>query len=171
MKDRGKTARSGKRSVIKEQFMSIRQSVRESYAWQALPDSARRLLDRLELEFMRCGRTRNGALICTYDDFHKAGIRRASIALAIRQCVALGFLEVTEPGRRSAAGMKFPSRYRLTYSHARWTHEEPTDEWKSVRSMDDATHRLNIARETPKKCRSPPPTQDINRRLTSASGG
>jgi hypothetical protein len=72
--------------------------MRESAAWRALSDNARRVLDRLEVEHMMHGGAENGGLVCTYDDFKNAGIRRKSISCAIQACVALGFLEVTVKG-------------------------------------------------------------------------
>jgi hypothetical protein len=58
--------------------------MRESAAWHALSDKARRILDRLEVEHMMHGGGENGNLICTYDDFRAVGIRRQSIPHAIR---------------------------------------------------------------------------------------
>jgi hypothetical protein len=80
-----------KRNSILEAFVTHPLSLRLSPAWQALPNNARRILDRLEVEHMQHGGADNGHLPCTYADFEKAGVRRKSIALAIRQCVALGF--------------------------------------------------------------------------------
>jgi hypothetical protein len=76
---------------------------------------ARMVLDRLEVEHMLHGGAEIGNLACTYFDFEKAGIRRASIALAIRQCVAMGFAVVMEQGGRAISDVRWPSRYRLTH--------------------------------------------------------
>lgn len=135
--------RSGKPNAITGPFIIIRHEVKTSPAWRALPDNARRFLDRLEIEHMDHGRSENGNLICTYSDFQKAGIRRASIALAKEQCEALGFLKVTETGRRAAAEFRAPSRYRLTYVHGVRKNPDPTDEWKSIK--DDAQAKLALA--------------------------
>lgn len=85
-----------------------------SPARRHLPDKARRVLDRLEVEHMEHGGFENGALVCTYSDFAASGIRRHKIAQAVSQCVELGFLKVTV-GRRAIAQHRTPSRYRLTY--------------------------------------------------------
>ena len=108
-----------KNNQLSGQFVAHSRELRESPAWRALPDNARRILDRLEVEHMRHGGAENGALPCTYSDFVAAGVRRASVSLAIRQCVALGFLEVTHRGGRSNAEYRNPSRYRLTYLNGR----------------------------------------------------
>src|SRR5215207_11211757 len=104
-----------KNNQISGQFVAHSRELRESAAWRALPDNARRVLDRLELEHMRHGGAENGSLPCTYADFERAGIRRASVALAIRQCVVLGYVQVTTQGYRGAQGFRQPSLYRLTY--------------------------------------------------------
>jgi hypothetical protein len=72
------------------------------------------------------GRT-NGGLVCTYADFVNHGIWRSSVADAIRQANKLGFLEITQRGRR-IAGVNRPSHYRLTYLPT--DNAAPTDEWR-----------------------------------------
>ena len=121
--------------------------MRESVAWRHLPDTARRVLDRLELEHMRHGGAENGHLICTYSDFVQSGIRRASISLAIRQAVALGFVEVTETGGRSISGFRSPSRYRLTYVNGTGRSPVWTDEWTRISTADVAQAALARAQK------------------------
>ena len=117
--------------------------MRRSPAWR--PDNARRVLDRLEVEHMEHAGSENGALVCTYSDMAACGIRRASVSLAIRQCVELGFLKVTV-GRRAIAQHRAPSLYRLTYVVGRKTgslkQDEPTHEWRRIKTDDDARAAL-----------------------------
>ena len=101
-----------------------------SPAWAALTLPARRILDRLEIELMWHAGKNNGDLICTYRDFTTHGIRRPSIAGALRQAVELGFVEITQRGRRSA-DHGCPAHYRLTYLPTE--DAEPTDEWAQIR--------------------------------------
>lgn len=122
--------------------------MRRSEAWRALPDNARRLLDRLELEHMEHGGAENGFLKCTYTAFAAAAIRRPSIALAIRQCEALGFLRVTKRGGRSISDNRWPSEYFLTYLAGRGRSLERTDEWKHISSKEDADRALHRAAQT-----------------------
>lgn len=138
-----------RRNSIGQQFIAHRRDMREAPAWRHLPDNARRILDRLELEHMRHGSAENGRLPCTYADFEKAGIRRKSVALAIRQCVALGFLEVTRQGRRSVAEFRTPSLYRLTYVHGRGRSEAPTDEWQRISTDEHALAVLAALKAAP----------------------
>ena len=72
----------------------------ESPAYRTLSLSARKVLDRLEIEFERHGRNplENGCLPCTYEDFVEYGIHRQAIPPAIREAVALGFIRITRKG-------------------------------------------------------------------------
>jgi hypothetical protein len=112
--------------------------MRESPAWRALSDNARRILDRIEVEHMAHGGAENGKLICTYDDFQNAGIRRKSISRAIRECVALGFLEITIQGGLKRADIRRPSNYRLTYVNGRGESPDPTHDWRNIATSEHA---------------------------------
>lgn len=131
-----------KEEWLTEGFVKHTRSMLISPAWEALPDNARRVLDRLEREHLDQGGSENGKLICTYSDFQKAGLRRNSIAIAIRQCVALGFLQVTTRGGRALSTERYPSLYRLTYVSGKGQSADVTNEWKTVSSSDDAKARL-----------------------------
>ena len=149
------SAADGKARLIEGSWVAHRLAMKESPAWRALPDNGRRVLDLLETEHMRHAGTANGQLAYTYDQFQKSGIRRASVALAIRQCVALGFLEVTRVGYKSAAEFKVPSLYRLTYVFGRAKgamgkagRQDPTEEWQQILDDDGAAKALAAARSS-----------------------
>ena len=137
-----------RRNAIAEAFIAHRLEMQISPAWRHLPDKARRLLDRLEVEHMEHGGAENGKLRCTYSNWQEAGLkRRNDIALAIRQCAALGFLDVTRQGWCSVSEFRTPSLYRLTYVFGRKDKRtgaagNPTDEWRRIKSDDDATTAL-----------------------------
>lgn len=121
-------------------------SLRESIAWKHLPNNARRVLDRLEREHMRHGARDNGKLPCTYQDFTEAGVPGKGVALAIRQAVALGFLEVTYRAPPSVATFRRSNEYRLTYVFNRGCKpEDVTHEWRLVSSDEQAKRRLSRA--------------------------
>jgi hypothetical protein len=123
-------------------------AMRESKAWRHLPDNARRILDVLERENARHGGLANGSLKSTYDDFTRvAGIRRQSIALAMRQCVELGFVEVTYRAMPSIAEHRRGSEYRLTYIYRR-RGPEMTDDWKRIGTDAEALTALARAKGT-----------------------
>ena len=86
-----------------------------SPAFCVLSLSARRVLDRLEVEMASHGGTDNGKLPVTFSDFRRYGIDYDAIAPAIREVVALGFVEVTKPGRAGNAEYRLPNIFRLTY--------------------------------------------------------
>ena len=111
----------------------------ESPAWRALSLAARRVLDRLEIELAHHGGKDNGRLPCTYGNFEGYGIRRKSIAGAIRELVTLGFVEVTEKGRAAPEDFGTPNKFRLTYrpTHATNTAIAPTDDWKRIKTEEE----------------------------------
>jgi len=51
----------------------------------------------------------------TFRDFHKYGVRWESIAPAIRELVALGFVRITQYGVASAAEFRAPNMFALTH--------------------------------------------------------
>src|SRR5207237_9968690 len=87
-----------KRTTIGFQFAPRRIDLLGSPDYCALSLTARRVLDRLEIELADHGGTDNGRLPVTYDDFQRYGLHRQAIYPAIRETVALGFVEVTEAG-------------------------------------------------------------------------
>lgn len=135
-----------KRSQIEGQFIAHRREMRESPAWLALTFNARRVLDRLELEHMAHGAEDNGNLICTYEQFKAAGLRGPSIAQAINECEALGFVEVTKRGSPSLSRYRNPSTYRLTYIFGRGRNSSPTDEWRQIKTAEQALAAVTMAK-------------------------
>lgn len=126
----GKVSR---RTSIVGQWAAHRIDMLRSPAWRALSLSARRLLDRLEIEHADHGGKENGRLPVTYEDLVRYGIERHAIAPAIREAVALGFLEITEQGRAGNAEYRRPNFFRLTYLPTKYS---PTDEWTKITEED-----------------------------------
>ena len=98
-----------RRTTIGGQFVAHLIEMLESPAFRVLSLSARRVLDRVEIEHAHHGGADNGRLPVTYDDFQRYGIDRHAIGPAIREACALGFLEVTERGRAGNAEFRSPS--------------------------------------------------------------
>lgn len=94
---------------------------------------------------MEHGGAENGSLVCTYKDFEKAGIRRASISRALRECVLLGFLEVTQKGGRAISDVRWPSLYRLTYVSGRGKSPDVSNEWQRIETDAEAEAAVSIA--------------------------
>ena len=107
-----------RKNKIVGQFSARTIEMLRSPAYRTLSLSARRVLDRVEIEHADHGGLENGRLPVLFDDFQSYGIDRHSIAPAIRECVALGFLEITEIGRAGNAEYRRPNKFRLTYIHA-----------------------------------------------------
>jgi hypothetical protein len=151
-----------RRTSIGGQFAPHTIDMLRSPAWRALSLSARRVLDRVEIELADHGGVDNGKLPVTYDDFGRYGIHRHAIGPAIREAVALGFLEVTEAGRAGNAEWREPNRFRLTYRN---TKIGPTDEWKRI-AEDTAEPIARAARFAPV-----PKTKNQWRKTPNLSGG
>jgi hypothetical protein len=80
----------------------------------------------------------------TYDDFQRYGIDRHSIRPALSELGALGFIEITDPGRAGNAEFRRPAKYRLTYKAT--DHAPPTNEWKRIESKEQAEILAKCAR-------------------------
>ncbi len=133
-----------KRTTIAGQFAPRLIEMLESPAHRVLSLSARRIVNRLEIEHAHHGGTENGNLQTTYDQFVEFGIHRHSIAAAIRETVALGFVVVTEKGRAGNAEFRRSNRFRLTFRHT--DKADPTNEWQKISSIEEAHSIAKAAR-------------------------
>jgi hypothetical protein len=122
----------GPRIKIGEYFVAHPVALLKSSAFRSLKLADRKILDRLEIENASHAGKQNGDLICTYTDFQKYGVRKASIADAIKRLVEWGFVEITKQGRPSYADIRNPSHYRLTFLHSYQDGKpvKPTHEWR-----------------------------------------
>lgn len=121
--------------------------MKRSPAWKALSLSARKVLDRLEIEFSQHGNNplENGNLPCTYDHFEEYGINRHQIGPAIRELIALGFIQITRKGSAGNAGYREASLYLLTFRHA-GSDKRVEDGWKRIKTMEEAEKTARDAR-------------------------
>ena len=113
--------------------------MQESPAYRALSLSARKVLDRLEIEFERHGRKaeENGALPCTYDHLVEYGVNRNMIAPAIRELIALGFVQITRKGSAGNAEYREVTLFLLTYrpfGSAKYV----ANGWRRISTLDEA---------------------------------
>ena len=107
-----------------------------SPAYRELSLSGRRVLDRVDIELAQHGGSDNGALPVTYDDFERYGIHRHSIGAAIREVVALGFLEITVKGRAGNADWRQPNKFRLSSRNTDYA--KPTNDWEKIETKEQA---------------------------------
>jgi hypothetical protein len=153
---------TSRRTSIGEQFAPHTISMLRSPAWRALSLSARRVLDRIEIELADHGGTDNGRLPVTYDNFEQFGIHRHAIGAAIREVVALGFVEITDPGRAGNADWRKPNLFRLTFRNTKYA---PTHEWRKI-TEEQAEQIARTARTAP-----PQKTKHQWRKMPNLSGG
>jgi hypothetical protein len=118
----------------------------DSPAYRALSLSGHRILSRLEIEFGNHGGTENGKLPVTFDDFCRFHIHRHAVAPAIREVVALGFVEITKAGRAGNAEYRTPNIFRLTYRHTDYA--DSTDEWRKIKTYEAALLKADAARKS-----------------------
>ncbi|MBR0697743.1 hypothetical protein [Bradyrhizobium lablabi] len=148
-------SRRGRKTAIGGQFAPRTIEMLESPAYRVLSLSARKVLDRLEIEMAHHGGTDNGKLPVTYDQFQEYGIDRQAIAPAIREAVALGLLEITREGRAGNAEWRQPNLFRLTYRHSDGERGYGTNEWRQIESLEEAAAIAKAARSAkPKKTKS-----------------
>ena len=117
----------------------------EAPSYRVLSLSARRVLDRLEIELAHHGGMDNGRLPVTYDNIEQYGIDRHAIAPAIKELVALGFIEIAEHGRAGNAEWRTPNRFRITYKETK--DAAPTHEWKRIQTLERAAAKARAARK------------------------
>ncbi len=133
-----------RRTRIEGQFAPRTIEMLRSPALAVASLSARRVLDRLEIELADHGGTENGRLPVTYDDFCRFGLNRHAVGPAIRELVALGFVEVTERGGAGNSVYRRPNLFRLCYRHSDFA--PPTDEWRRIETLEAAKLAARQAR-------------------------
>jgi hypothetical protein len=141
---------------ISGQFSAHLVEMLESPAYRTLSLSARRVLDRIEIELAHHGGHDNGKLPITFNQFHEYGIHRHSIAPGMREAAALGFCVVTEKGRGGNAEYRAPNFFRLTYRPTKGLPGDGTHEWRRITTVGEAEHLAEAARKekSPKKTKS-----------------
>jgi hypothetical protein len=113
---------------------------------------SRRVLDRIEIELADHGGTDNGKLPVTYDDFVRYGIERHAIGPAIREVVALGFVEITAAGRAGNADWRKPNLFRLTFRNTKYA---PTNEWQKITEEQAEPIARTARMAPPRKIKKP----------------
>jgi hypothetical protein len=128
------------------QFVMHTIEMLESAAFRALSVSGHRILARIEIEHGNHGGKENGKLPVRFDDFEAYGISPKSVAPALREVQALGFVVVTKRGRPSKSDFgRHPNHFSLTYIRgAAPKFAEPTNEWRQHATLEGA---LEVARQ------------------------
>jgi hypothetical protein len=139
----GKTVR---RNKISGQFAHQLIEMLESPAWRILSLSGRRVFDRIQIEHAHHGGRENGRLPVTFKDFEEFGVERHGIRPAIAELDALGFIRITQHGRAGNADFRIPNKFRLTHQHANDGAEPATNEWRRIKTLEEAENIAKLAR-------------------------
>lgn len=136
-----------RRNRINEQFSARLIEMLEAPAFRALSRSAHLVISRIEIELAHHGGNDNGRLPVTTDDFVSYGMHRTSVAPAIREAEALGFIRVTERGHGGNAEHRSPNYFFLTFAHARNSRAQlPTHDWRKIKTDEEAAEIAHAAR-------------------------
>jgi hypothetical protein len=137
LKPRPKPSRkTGRRNRVAGQFTTLPLDMLQSPAWRVLSLSAHRVIYRVSIELRQHAGNVGDGLCVTYDDFEEYGIHRHAVAAAIREAVALGFLEIMRPGRAGNAEYRRATLYRPTFEMR--VDGEPTHEWRQIKTLEQA---------------------------------
>jgi hypothetical protein len=129
----------------------------ESVAHRVLTLAAHRVIDRIAIELARHGGQENGRLPVTFDNFESFGIDRGSIASAIREAAALGFIEITQKGRPAAGEWRAPNLFRITFQPILNRNKAvvlPTNDWSQIKTIEDALLIQKAARQASERARA-----------------
>jgi hypothetical protein len=136
-----------RRNRISGQFAARLIEMLESPAYRALSASGHKAISRIEIELAHHGGNDNGRLPVTTDQFIEYGMHRSSVAPAIREAEALGFIRITERGRGGNAEHGTPNRFFLTFAHARGSKQNPpTHDWRRIKTPEEAVETGRLAR-------------------------
>lgn len=136
-----------RRNRINGQWSARLIEMLESPAYRALSRSAHMVISRIEIELAHHGGNDNGRLPVTTDDFVKYGMHRTSVARAIREAVALGFIRITERGCGGNAEYRTPNKFLLTFAHGRDSRSiQPTHDWRRIKTIEEAEQIARPAR-------------------------
>jgi hypothetical protein len=153
----GKTVR---RNKIATQFAWQSIDMLASPSYRALSLSGHRIWARIQIEHAKHGGQENGKLPVTYRDFEEFGVCMDAIGPGIREVEALGFIRVTEEGRAGNGEWRKPNKFALTHLPT-VDNPKPTEDWKRIKTIEDAITIAAAARKAPKK------KQNITRRKRS----
>jgi hypothetical protein len=146
-----KDPRRSRKSFHDGPFCGRCRDMLESPAFDVLSRAALKIMAKLEVAHSHAmgrsakGRSNaNGKIVCTYRALEKCGVHKHVIAPAIRELVALGFVEITHRGVGGNAEFRDPTLYRLTFLPTEF--DGPTHEWRKFETMEDAERAAEFAR-------------------------
>ena len=136
-----------RRNSISGQFSPRLIEMLESPAYRVLSRSAHMAISRVEIELAHHGGNDNDRLIVTTEDFIAYGMHRSSVAPALREAEALGFIRIKR-GRGGNAEYRTPSVFGSTFSqHRNSKRHPPTDDWRRIKTIEEAEQIAGSARD------------------------
>lgn len=137
--------------VVPGSWSPRRLEVLMSPAWRNAPRALKEILEALEIENLRHRGSANGQLFKSYQQFVECGINRTTVSLMIRIGEALGLLKVNRETGIGKPDLRDASAYRLTYLPSGIVRDvAPTDDWKRIRSDEQAIQIIERERVRPK---------------------
>jgi len=115
-----------------------------SPAWLAMSHQCRKLVDALMMEWANHGGEENGNLKVPYDQLQARGLRRETVLDAVVEAKALGIIDAVR-GQRSYGSRRSPSVYRLTWLGTPGNGLTATNEWRAIKTKEEAAVRVRNA--------------------------
>jgi hypothetical protein len=138
---------SKRRNSISGQFSPRLIEMLESPAYRVLSRSAHMVISRVEIELAHHGGNENDRLPVLTENFIDYGMHRSSVAPALREAEALGFLRIKR-GRGGNAEHRTPSLFGLTFAyHLNSRRNPPSDDWRSIKTVEEAQQIARAARQ------------------------
>lgn len=136
-----------RRNSISGQFSARLIEMLESPAYRVMSLAGHRVVSRIEIELAHHGGNDNDHLPVPTEDFIAYGMDRSSVAPALREAEALGFLRIKR-GRGGNAEHRTPSLFGLTFAYHRGSRRNPpTDDWRRIKTIEEAEQIARAARQ------------------------
>jgi hypothetical protein len=153
MTRRSRSKYSGGPNTIGGQFTSHRVDMVASPAWRALSLSARRCLERIELELAKHGGKENGNLKVSNRRFRDHGVSMSMIKPALAELVALGFIEMTPGYACKNPDYGRSAQFRTLSCNSR--DGQPPEHWRRFKTDEEAKLIGKLARASAMQKRRP----------------
>lgn len=146
---------SKKEWKISGAYVPHRLEMLQSPAWQAAPRPMKEWLEVLEIEHMRHKGCANGQLFKSYTQFIAAGFNRNTVSMMSKLSEALGFVRINRTTGTSKGDLRDACAYTLTYLPSGPGRDvAPTDDWKRLKTIDQAERVIADMRTKGKKAAS-----------------
>jgi hypothetical protein len=115
-----------------------------SPAWLTMSHQCRKFVDALMTEWADHGGIENGNLKAPYNQLQTRGLRRETVLDVVVEARALGIVHSVR-GQRSYGSRRNPSVYRLTWLGTPQNGLTATNEWRAIKTKEEAEVRVKNA--------------------------